>query len=354
MKTDLISTELSKLSNSELENLLKTKVEKETELLIQILHLLAEIERRRFYSKSYPSLFEYCVRELKYSSGSAQRRIDTMRAMKLMPEIEEKLQTGELQMVVVSQAQSFFRQEKKIGKNYDLEAKRQILAKLENKSSRECEKELVAISPQSVSPDRRREIDCSRTEMRITMDRELVAKLDKLKSLLSNKYPHLTDQELVSVLADMALKKLDPSAKPSSSDDKSESKPKPIVSKCTSTVPSILGAQNTKDSYSATEANTKGTVSKSDSSLPTLAPKPKSTDRYIPASMKRAVWTRDHGQCTHPCCFSRHKLQFDHILPLAKGGTTSVSNLRLVCQTHNLLAARGAFGNLFMDKFLQS
>ena len=46
--------------------------------------------------------------------NSTQERIDTMRAMKLMPEIEQKLQTGELQMVVVSQAQSFFRQEKKI------------------------------------------------------------------------------------------------------------------------------------------------------------------------------------------------------------------------------------------------
>ena len=35
-------------------------------------------------------------------------------------------------------------------------------------------------------------------------------KLDKIKSLLSHKHPHLTDSELLNELADIALKKLDP------------------------------------------------------------------------------------------------------------------------------------------------
>jgi len=183
------------------------------EMKIQVLHLLAEVERRRLYSHTHPSLFEYCVKVLRYSGGSAQRRIDTMRAMKLMPEIETKIQTGELQMVAVSQAQAFFRQEKKSGKTYDVEAKRQVLVKLENKTSRECEKELVAISPLSVRPDTRREINPDRTELRITLNQELVGKLDQLKALLSNKHSHLTDQELIAVLVDMALKKLDPAQK---------------------------------------------------------------------------------------------------------------------------------------------
>src|SRR5690606_18818366 len=101
------------LSDSQLEQTLQNAVTKENELKIQILHLLAEVERRRLYSKSYPSLFEYCVKVLKYSCAAAQRRIDSMRAMKLIPEIEEKIVSGELNLSSIAQAQSFFRQETK-------------------------------------------------------------------------------------------------------------------------------------------------------------------------------------------------------------------------------------------------
>jgi 5-methylcytosine-specific restriction endonuclease McrA len=66
--------------------------------------------------------------------------------------------------------------------------------------------------------------------------------------------------------------------------------------------------------------------------------------RYIPATIKQYVWMRDKGRCTHAGCESQHKLQYDHIKPLAKGGETSVTNLRLLCQTHNLLAAKCEFG----------
>jgi 5-methylcytosine-specific restriction endonuclease McrA len=65
---------------------------------------------------------------------------------------------------------------------------------------------------------------------------------------------------------------------------------------------------------------------------------------YIPATVKHHVWMRDKGRCTHEGCTSRHKLQYDHIKPLAKGGEASAMNLRLLCQTHNLLAARAEFG----------
>ena len=82
------------LSDEALELETKNSVLQEIKLNAKILHLLAEIERRRLYSKTYPSLYEYCVKTLKLSAASAQLRIDTMRAMKIMPEIEAKLLTG--------------------------------------------------------------------------------------------------------------------------------------------------------------------------------------------------------------------------------------------------------------------
>ena len=138
------------LSDEALELETKNSVLQEIKLNTKILHLLAETERRRLYSKTYPSLYEYCVKTLKLSSASAQLRIDTMRAMKIMPEIEAKLLTGDLNLSTVASAQTFFRQEKKLGHTYSLAEKKELLQKLENKSVRECIKEFVAISPKAL------------------------------------------------------------------------------------------------------------------------------------------------------------------------------------------------------------
>src|SRR5438067_2861672 len=116
-------------------------VARERELTLQVLHRLREVERRRLYaSLGYPSLFEYCVKELGYSNGSAYRRISSMRLLKELPELEEKITRGSLNLSVVSRAQSFFRQENLEGK----ESKREVLEALVGKSDREAERELVS------------------------------------------------------------------------------------------------------------------------------------------------------------------------------------------------------------------
>lgn len=68
------------------------------------------------------------------------------------------------------------------------------------------------------------------------------------------------------------------------------------------------------------------------------------------APMKRAVWKRDQGTCVYvdpmtgrKCC-SRHRIQFDHVIPYAFGGPTRINNLQLLCQQHNLLKAHRDFG----------
>lgn len=38
-------------------------------------------------------------------------------------------------------------------------------------------------------------------------------------------------------------------------------------------------------------------------------------------------------------------------MPLARGGASTVSNLRVLCATHNDLAARQVFGEEWMDRF---
>jgi hypothetical protein len=77
--------------------------------------------------------------------------------------------------------------------------------------------------------------------------------------------------------------------------------------------------------------------------------------RYIPAWMKRAVWKQCQGRCTHPGenghrCETRERLEFDHIIPVARGGRTTVENLRLRCRAHNQYEAERMFGAEFMRK----
>jgi hypothetical protein len=76
--------------------------------------------------------------------------------------------------------------------------------------------------------------------------------------------------------------------------------------------------------------------------------------RYICAPVKRDVRKRDCGQCTYVSgrghrCGARKFLQYDHVIPVARGGTSTVENLRLRCRAHNQLEAECTFGAGFME-----
>ena len=84
--------------------------------------------------------------------------------------------------------------------------------------------------------------------------------------------------------------------------------------------------------------------------------RPSASPRHIPAEVKRAVWSRDGRCCQWPLasggiCGSTMRLELDHIVPLARGGTSTVGNVRVLCAAHNQLAARQVFGEAWMDRF---
>ena len=57
------------------------------------------------------------------------------------------------------------------------------------------------------------------------------------------------------------------------------------------------------------------------------------TDRYIPSSVKMYVWQRDKGQCVE--CGSKKSLEYDHIIPVSKGGANTKRNVQLLCERCN-------------------
>lgn len=57
------------------------------------------------------------------------------------------------------------------------------------------------------------------------------------------------------------------------------------------------------------------------------------TREAIPLDVRYAVWERDGHACTG--CQSTFDLQYDHVIPLAIGGSSSAKNLQLLCGDRN-------------------
>lgn len=53
----------------------------------------------------------------------------------------------------------------------------------------------------------------------------------------------------------------------------------------------------------------------------------------IPSDVRAFVWRRDQGRCVR--CDSAERLEFDHIIPLAKGGSNTERNIQLLCEACN-------------------
>ncbi|MBO9667749.1 MAG: HNH endonuclease, partial [Bdellovibrio sp.] len=243
-----------------------------------------------------------------YSESSAFRRIQTMRLLKEVPEVETKIVDGTLTLSAAAQVQTFLKSESKVGQaQRTAEEKLQLISSVENKSSREIEKQLLSMQVAAQIPlEKVRQITDNHTELRLVLPEELRNKLDHLRLLLSHVNPEMNYLELFQYLCEKALKQLDRAEKTVKTSPSSK-KFEGVIS---------IGA------------------------------------RHISADLKAKIWQRDQGMCTYMDhkskrrCESKFQLQIDHIRPFSLGGDNSEDNLRLLCSHHNLHRARKTFGEI--------
>ena len=107
-----------------------------------------------FSEYGYGSLWEFAVKHLGLSEGSAHLRISAMRLTRENPEIKSSLEAGTLSLSNAAQLQGFFQAEKREGKPYTPEARMKTIESMEGLSKKQCERQLLSLAPESIPKEK--------------------------------------------------------------------------------------------------------------------------------------------------------------------------------------------------------
>ena len=216
------------LSNEDLTLKLRALVHEERKITLQILELICESERRRLFAESgYSSLFDWLTRELGYSEGAAQRRIESARLLRAVPSVAEKIESGSLSLTNLAKVGSTLRRVKaqKIqgiafpnddehaaiaGKDeaQSMAEAMALIGLVEGKSSRQAEALLTEKFPELPKPDFVRRIDHETVRAQVTLTKSQHAKLERVREIDSHHGASLA--ELIEIATDEFLKRRDP------------------------------------------------------------------------------------------------------------------------------------------------
>ena len=144
---------IAKLSDRQLLESLSGYFECERRTSHIILLHLGEIRRRRIYAeRGYSSLFEMLIRFFKLSESSANQRIKALELMNDVPQAEERLKNGEVNLSTMAAAQRQIRREEKLtGKKLERSVKTEIVESIANKTQAQAEIELMKLLPESAA-----------------------------------------------------------------------------------------------------------------------------------------------------------------------------------------------------------
>jgi hypothetical protein len=296
------------------------------------------------------------TKQFGYCAASAMRRINAMRLVRDVPEAFEKIESGELSLSVVNELQTYFQQEKKAERPYSVTAKIELVEASLGKSRRDVEREIANRNPERVKPETIYAVSSDRLRMNISISKELLDQINRLRDLRSHSSPNMTIEELLTELVELGLEKHDPDRKDARRAARLEKREKKIetqsaaklgVEELASSNERLVCESDIQDSgvqapgvenSRADQPASAGEHFKRDSIDAHILPpaEVKQRTRYIPVSERPK---------REPCCATDEKtgrrcnstkfLQLDHIIPFAQGGANTKENLRWLCGEHN-------------------
>jgi hypothetical protein len=287
----------------------------------ELLAHIAEVDARQLYlPAAYPSMYLYCVHELRLSEDSALKRIQAARAAREFPVVFEAVASGRLHLsgvVLLAPHLSAANVDGLVAAATHLPKAgiARLLAERFPLSETLPLMETIPVTPpdtrpapgqvmvhmlEPVAPDTQHApghveaptprstvapVASGRYLLRLTIGQDMHDRLRHAQDLLGHRLPAAD----VAQVLDRGLR--------------------------------LLVAALEKTKYAATDR-------------PTTKPRPTRSRRHVPAAVKRAVWERDGGRCTFTSatgqrCPACSRLELDHVEPVARGGRATEENLRL-------------------------
>jgi hypothetical protein len=345
------ASSLKKLTNQELELRLKDLVIKERKLLHVILEHIKELEIRKLYlTRAYPSVFEYLVKELGYSTSAAMRRLEAARLLRDVPIVAEKIQEGTLNLSQIGELSRALKEKEKIsGDKVSCTLKTELVQAISGKTTQETQKELAVALNLPIQEFERQKVQQDHSlRIEITLNKDQAEKLHQCKNLAA----HLLMQKfnsdnswatLFEVLADQYLnkKKVAPLKKQTLAAGKDEAT---ISTQFTSaTQENKMGESKSLSSKSsaAIESQEKEIKLKPKSNSIADAAIQSRIDKKMTPLLRRKILLRD--ECcqfidpqTQKRCQSKFGLEVDHKTSQWAGGQHTSSNLQALCRKHNI------------------
>ena len=333
---------LSHLCDSTLAHDMTALVARERTTTAALLAHLAEFDARRLYlPAAHPSMYSYCIHELRLSEDAASKRIQAARAARRFPGIFTGVAEGRLhlsgvcllaphltpgnseELLAAAWDRSKAEIERLLAQRFPRPEVETLIRPLPPPSNLvTCEPHAPGhvqasdgqLAPGPVEPSAAGRINPKPTlaplspqrfALQLTIGQSTYDKLRYAQELLSHQMP---SGDVAAVL-DRAL--------------------------------DALIAYLEKRKFAATRRPRR--------------PRATRSTRYVPAHVRRAVWQRDGGQCTFVSesgqrCPARKFLEFDHVDPVARGGQATVHGMRLRCRAHNQYGAECAYGAAFMSR----
>ncbi|HXK19504.1 MAG TPA: HNH endonuclease signature motif containing protein [Polyangiaceae bacterium] len=368
---------LSDVSDGELQNGLKELLRAGGCTEARIVAHLAEVDARRLHLHGAPSLFQYCLVDLGFSESEAWYRISAARAGRKFPLVFELLEKRELHLTAVALLSKYLTEENhgELLAEARGQTKQQILENLARRwpradvSShlRRIPAGAVAAGPTATLEPRSAETYC----LQLCASRELKAKLDQARDLLSHVSPSGDLAIVVERALDLLIQKLKAQrfgqtgkreagnfgqtgkreASSFGQTGKREGGGFGQADEGTADGASQMDQRRADGLCQTDELKARG-VEKSAASQKRCADDATSQPRKrrrIRQEVRRRVAERDAERCCHVGpdgrrCEARAFLELHHEWPWALGGADSVDNLRLLCRAHNRLRAELELG----------
>ena len=327
---------LAHLPDSTLLHELKSLVSQDRQTTASLIAHLGEVDARRLYAPAgYPSMYEYCIHELRFSNQTAFKRIRVARTARQFPVVYGMLADGRLNLSAVVMLAGYLTPENA----------EDLLRAAANQTNADVELLLAQRFPQPDLPTLIAPLAATGCDLQLSVRTVKLSPTEHAALATGTAAPPAQPPKVAPLAPQRFAVQF--TIGQEAHDDLLYAQ-------------ALLGHVVANGDVAQVFARAlKALITKLEQRKFARTERPRtcrhSDDaRHIPAGVKREVWERDGGRCTFVSenghrCESRTRLEYDHVEPVATGGHATVKGLRLRCRAHNQFAAEQAFGRDFMD-----